>query len=167
MGGVLFGAASWNPAAIIAQILLLQSLFYLSLGLLYWMIVRECSRPVALQKLLPPAAAAANRRRHPTLPPRHVHAAGPYVPGLSLHNFFNWHWISFSSFQGWMVSIACFTNALLAAVYLRLVVSGGGGPGGPGGPRCGPAGWGWGGCACGSQLPIDQLLLRSMLLVCG
>ena len=133
MAGVLFGAASWNPATIIAQILLLQFLFYVSLGMLYWMLVREC-RSIALatprlpSRVATVAAATANHRQTPF-------AAGPYVPGLSLHNFFNWHWISFSSFQGWMVSIACFSNALLAAVYLRLVVSGGG-------PRrCWVAGW--------------------------
>lgn len=47
------------------------------------------------------------------------------MPALSLYHFFDWRWVSFSSFRGWMVSVATFTNALLAAVYLRLIVSGG------------------------------------------
>lgn len=63
---------------------------------------------------------ASAHARHPPicLPP-----AAPYVPALSLYHFFDWRWVSFSSFRGWMVSIATFTNALLAAVYLRLIVS--------------------------------------------
>ena len=50
--------------------------------------------------------------------------AAPYVPALSLYHFLDWRWVSFSSFRGWMVSVATFTNALLAAVYLRLIVRG-------------------------------------------
>lgn len=41
-GGVLFGPAAWDPVAIIAQIVALQCLYYLSLGLLYKMIVGGC-----------------------------------------------------------------------------------------------------------------------------
>lgn len=49
--------------------------------------------------------------------------AAPYVRTLTVYHFFDWRWASFSSFQGWMVCIAGFTNALVAAVLLRLVVS--------------------------------------------
>lgn len=59
------------------------------------------------------------------------------MPALSLYHFFDWRWVSFSSFRGWMVSVATFTNALLAAVYLRLIVSGG---------SLGPCWCGWLGC---------------------
>lgn len=48
----------------------------------------------------------------------------PYVPGLTLYHFFDWRWVSFSSFQGWMVAMAGLMNAVVAAVYLRLIVSG-------------------------------------------
>ncbi|KAL4431249.1 hypothetical protein ABPG75_006505 [Micractinium tetrahymenae] len=85
-GGVLFGPSGWDPVAIIGQIVALQCLYYLSLGLLYKLIV------------------------------------APYVRTLTLYHFFDWRWASFSSFQGWMVCIAGFTNALLAAVFLRLIV---------------------------------------------
>ncbi|PRW58171.1 SYS1-like protein [Chlorella sorokiniana] len=85
-GGVLFGRDAWDPVTIIAQIVAVQCLYYLSLALLFKLIV------------------------------------APYVPALSLFHFFDWRWVSFSSFRGWMVSVATFTNALLAAVYLRLIV---------------------------------------------
>lgn len=42
---------------------------------------------------------------------------------LTLYHFFDWRWASFSSFQGWMVCIAGLTNALVAAIFLRLIVS--------------------------------------------
>jgi hypothetical protein len=49
--------------------------------------------------------------------------AAPYVPGLTLYHFFDWRWVSFSSFQGWMVSVASLVNAVVTAGYLRLLVS--------------------------------------------
>lgn len=39
MSGVLFGPAAWDPVSITAQIVTLQCLYYLSLGLMYKMIV--------------------------------------------------------------------------------------------------------------------------------
>jgi len=45
------------------------------------------------------------------------------VAHLSLHHFFDWRWISFSSFTGWMIILANCFNALAAAAYLMLVVS--------------------------------------------
>ncbi|EFN59054.1 hypothetical protein CHLNCDRAFT_17741, partial [Chlorella variabilis] len=83
---VLFGPAAWDPVAIIAQIVALQCLYYLSLGLLYKMIV------------------------------------APYVHGLTLYHFFDWRWVSFSSFQGWMVTVAGLLNAVVAAFCLRVIV---------------------------------------------
>lgn len=39
MSGVLFGPSAWDPVAISAQIVAVQCLYYLSLGLLYKLIV--------------------------------------------------------------------------------------------------------------------------------
>ncbi len=47
---------------------------------------------------------------------------GPYVARLSLHHFFDWRWVTFSNFTGWMVIIAFSFNALAAAAYLVVVV---------------------------------------------
>lgn len=63
--------------------------------------------------------------------------AAPYVPELTLHHFFDWRWVSFASFRGWMVSVATFANALLAAFYLRLIVSAPGLFEFPSAPECG------------------------------
>lgn len=40
-GGVLFGRDAWDPVTIVAQIVGLQCLYYLSLGLLFKLIVGE------------------------------------------------------------------------------------------------------------------------------
>jgi len=158
-GGVLFGRDAWDPVTIVAQIVAVQCLYYLSLGLLFKLIVgepagsgskqagrslvcwarlnRHC--PLALQRISGSHLCAAALTyllmvmqplntlftavhpsyTRPLLPPT---IAAPYVPALSLYHFFDWRWVSFSSFRGWMVSVATFTNALLAAVYLRLIV---------------------------------------------
>ena len=130
-GGVLFGPAAWDPVAISAQIVALQCLYYLSLGLLYKLIVGWCWRsqqagPRAINPphtlplpppLCQPPPARALPARLACLP------AGPYVPSLTLYHFFDWHWVTFSSFQGWMVCLAALTNAAIAAVYLRFIVS--------------------------------------------
>ena len=43
--------------------------------------------------------------------------------GLTLYHFFDWRWVSFSSFQGWMVTVAGLLNAVVAAFCLRVIVS--------------------------------------------
>lgn len=40
-GGVLFGRDAWDPATIVAQIVAVQCLYYLSLGLLLKLVVGE------------------------------------------------------------------------------------------------------------------------------
>lgn len=40
-GGVLFGSQAWDPVQIIAQIVVLQALFYITLGMVSWMLVGE------------------------------------------------------------------------------------------------------------------------------
>ena len=35
---------------------------------------------------------------------------------------FNWRWVTFQSFQGWMVAASFFLSALVAAAALRFVV---------------------------------------------
>lgn len=80
------GPTRWDPVLIVAQIIVLQCLFYISLGCLLWLLL------------------------------------GPYVAHLSLHHFFDWQWVSFRNFTGWMVIIANIFNALAAAVYLVVVV---------------------------------------------
>lgn len=76
----------WDPIQIIAQIVAIQALFYVSLGLLQWMLV------------------------------------GPYVPHLEVNTMFDWRWVSFKNFQGWMVAVATLANALAAAAYLRFII---------------------------------------------
>jgi hypothetical protein len=44
MSGVLFGPSAWDPVAITAQIVAVQCLYYLSLGLLYKLIVGKRPR---------------------------------------------------------------------------------------------------------------------------
>jgi hypothetical protein len=48
--------------------------------------------------------------------------AGPYVPKVALYQFFDWRWITFRSFTGWMLATANFCSAIGAAVALRIVV---------------------------------------------
>lgn len=43
IGGVLFGRDAWDPVTIIAQIVAVQCLYYLSLGLLFKLIVGEAA----------------------------------------------------------------------------------------------------------------------------
>lgn len=59
-GGILFGPSAWDPVAIIGQIVALQCLYYLSLGLFYKLIVGE---PVGAALK---AQAAQCRRRQQT-----------------------------------------------------------------------------------------------------
>ena len=40
-----------------------------------------------------------------------------------MHQLFDWRWTSFSNFQGWMVCMATLLNSIVAAAYLRLIVS--------------------------------------------
>ncbi|GAB4817788.1 hypothetical protein N2152v2_004834 [Parachlorella kessleri] len=47
---------------------------------------------------------------------------GSYVPKLTLHQFFDWRWISFRSFTGWMLVVTNVCTAFAAAVALRIVV---------------------------------------------
>ena len=130
-GGVLFGPAAWDPVAITAQIVALQCLYYLSLGLLYKLIVGECAgnnHAAGRSRQRPHTAALPARRQPPLFPARtpatcRLPPAGPYVPSLTLYHFFDWRWVSFRSFQGWMVCVAAFTNAAIAALYLRFLVS--------------------------------------------
>ena len=129
-GGVLFGPAAWDPVAITAQIVAIQCLYYLSLGTLYKMVVGERTgeHSVAARRLARRNKRSGSDTPHTRAPTPAVasttpHPAGPYVPQLTLHQFFDWRWVSFGSFQGWMVCIACFVNALVAALYLRLIVS--------------------------------------------
>ena len=176
-GGVLFGREAWDPVAIVAQIAAVQCLYYLSLGLLYKLIVgaqglgegacrrrrRRRQPPAALAPaaLVPYVACAASPTVH-TPAPLWPLPAGPYVPELTLHHFFDWRWVSFASFRGWMVSVATFANALLAAFYLRLIVSSHAGVAcACSAPGCGPgAAWCAGHAAsllcCLSSLPVHR-----------
>lgn len=45
------------------------------------------------------------------------------MPHLSLHYLFDWRWVSFSTFTGWMIVIACVFNALAASICLMMLVS--------------------------------------------
>lgn len=47
---------------------------------------------------------------------------GPYVPKVTIYQFFDWRWISFHSFTGWMLVTANFCSAFSAAIALRVVV---------------------------------------------
>jgi Integral membrane protein S linking to the trans Golgi network len=49
-------------------------------------------------------------------------SAGTFVINLSLHHFFDWRWLSFHTFSGWMVALGNIFNALCASVYLTFVV---------------------------------------------
>lgn len=90
---------------------------------LSWMLCRSRSRCSGCRQQL---AAAEDAAAAVSLPWQHPSSstlpAAPYVPGLTLHHFFDWRWVSFRSFQGWMVSLAFLVNALAAAAYLRLLV---------------------------------------------
>ena len=65
----------------------------------------------------PPACSPAAR------PPACLPAAAPYVPDQQLAALFDWRGAGFRSFHGWMVSVATGVNAVLAAFYLRFIVS--------------------------------------------
>lgn len=121
-GGVLFGREAWNPWQISGQIIAVQALYYLSLGVLYKLVVGEFAGAGPGWRqcccFLPPTAAASPSNHPPGMPL----PAGPYVPGLSLHDMFDWRRASFRSFQGWMVTLATVANALLAAFVLRYIV---------------------------------------------
>ena len=122
MAGVLFGSDVWDPARIVAQIVAMQCLFYLALGLLLYMTVGawKSARGAGQQSSAPLAAAARGATDLcPPAPP------GPYVPRVTLYQLFDWRWLSFSSFQGAMVAVANICAALAAAFCLRFVVSGG------------------------------------------
>ena len=40
-GGVLFGSQVWDPVQIVAQIVAIQCLFYMSLGLIAWLLLGQ------------------------------------------------------------------------------------------------------------------------------
>ena len=79
-GGVLFGPAAWDPVAITAQIVALQCLYYLSLGLLYKLIVGECAEPTTQQagSTAPAHRRALAARRQPPL----LAARAPRLPAF-------------------------------------------------------------------------------------
>lgn len=83
---MFYGSSLWDPVLILAQIITIQCLFYVSQGLLLWLLL------------------------------------GPYVVKLNMHHFFDWQWVSFHSFNGWMIVVANLLNGLAAAGYLVFIV---------------------------------------------
>lgn len=45
---MFYGAVKWDPVLIIAQIIAIQCLFYMSLGLLLWLLLGEHGKPLLI-----------------------------------------------------------------------------------------------------------------------
>ena len=121
---MFYGQQTWDPVLICGQILALQALFYVSLGSILWLLLGACAW------LRPPPAWSPCTHISSGIPCTiALHAindcpssTGAHVPHLSLHYLFDWRWVSFSTFTGWMIVIACVFNALAASICLMMLV---------------------------------------------
>ena len=116
---MFYGASVWDPWLIIAQIVTVQCLYYLSFGLLLYLLLGEpllCSywaQATAGDKCI---LCGVDNIRFPVV-------AGPYVTHLSFQHVFDDASMELHSFTGWMVILTNVINSLAAALSLMFVVS--------------------------------------------
>ena len=110
--GQFYGGTVWDPVLILAQILTLQCLFYVTLGVFLFILVGASLRLST--------SWSVHILNNPC--ERHWLRAGPYVPHLSLTYALSSEWVHFGTFTCWMVVLASVCTALACAVYLLFVV---------------------------------------------
>jgi hypothetical protein len=119
---MFYGAAVWDPWLILAQIITVQCLFYLSFGLLLYVFLGEL--PGLSHALVQCMRVCSAVRKVSCLRlVEHAHVlAGPYVNHLSLSHFFVASSINLHSFSGWMITVTNLLNSLSVALSLMFVV---------------------------------------------
>lgn len=117
---MFLGPNVWDPWQIIAQIVAVQCLYYLSYGLLLWGLLGETAALIGCS-LLP--TNCAEQHSHLNISEASAAAAGPYVDGLELKHLFDWRWLTLHEFRGWMLATGVVLNSILAALYIMVLVS--------------------------------------------
>lgn len=119
---MFYGASVWDPWLIIAQIVTVQCLYYLSFGLLLYLLLgkrKSCDIGHGVQQLLKCLSLTFYSL---SLVQMRIVAAGPYVTHLSFQHVFDDASMDLHSFTGWMVVLTNVMNSLAAALSLMFVV---------------------------------------------
>lgn len=102
----------WDPTLIIAQIVSLQCLLYLTLGVFEAILLGKV-RCFDIYAMFPCTSGA-----HAPC----CGSPGPFVGELSILDVFGWRSFTISHFSGWMIICANMGTACLGALYLMWIV---------------------------------------------
>jgi hypothetical protein len=119
------GPQVWDPVMIVGQIVSVQCLFYITLGLWQTVLVGEAQRARTRTPLpLPPSASPRlwHAPRCPLIPPLAPRAAGPLVRHLTISFMLDWRTLNVESRLGWMTLLSHLLNAPVAAIMLMWIV---------------------------------------------
>lgn len=109
----------WDPILIIAQIVSLQCLFYLSLGFWQALFLGERSRKARAH--LPVRSCPERAGLEQAWLPDLTHA-GRYVQRLTTLQLLSWQAFSFSTATGWLTILSNLINAVCGAVGIMWLV---------------------------------------------